>query len=102
MKIAVAVLVLAGFAAAAQNKVLVYTKNGKGYIHENIATSVEAIRSIGAESGFDVEASDDPSVFTVENLKRYKAVVFSNSNNEGFDTDAQREAFKKYVSPAAA
>jgi len=97
MKIAVAVLVLAGFAAAAQNKVLVYTKNGKGYIHENIATSVEAIRSIGAESGFDVDASDDPSVFSVENLKRYRALVFSNSNNEGFDTDAQREAFKKYV-----
>jgi hypothetical protein len=43
-----------------------------------------------------VDASDDPKVFTPENLRQYKAIVFSNSNNEGFDTDAQREAFKKY------
>jgi uncharacterized protein len=90
-------LLLAGSLLAAKNKVLVYTKNGKGYVHENIATSVEAIRSLGAENGFDVDSSDNPAVFSVENLKQYKVIVFSNSNNEGFDTDDQREALRKYV-----
>ena len=41
-----------------------------------------------------------PGVFTADNLKRYSAVVFSNTNNFDFDTDAQREAFQKYIEPA--
>ncbi|HET8548044.1 MAG TPA: ThuA domain-containing protein [Bryobacteraceae bacterium] len=86
---------------AAEHKVLVYTRNftanGKGYVHENIATSVEAIRRIGAANGFAVDASDDPRVFTVENLKQYKALVFSNSNNEAFGNESQREAFRSYM-----
>lgn len=97
MKSAAALLLLASLALGAQDKILVYTKNGKGYVHENIATSVEAIRSLGAENGFSADASDDPKVFAPDNLKQYKAIVFSNSNNEGFDTDEQREAFRKYV-----
>jgi len=87
--------------ASAGRRVLVYTRNyvseGKGYIHENIASSVEAIRRLGAENGFAVDVSDDPAVFTPANLKQYRAVVFSNSNNEAFATDAQREAFQDYI-----
>jgi uncharacterized protein len=88
-------------AEAAEPRVLVYTRNhvtnGKGYVHENIATSVETIRQLGAEHGFAVDHSDDPAVFTPENLKQYRALVFSNSNNEAFATDAQRDAFKRYI-----
>ncbi len=77
--------------------VLVYTKNGEGYVHENIPFSVAALRKLGAEYGFDVTASEDPALFTEENLKRYDALVFSNTNNEAFDTDAQRRALESYV-----
>jgi len=84
-----------------EDKVLVYTRNfvtnGKGYVHDNIATSVEAIRSLGVENGFGVDASDDPKVFTSQNLKQYKAIVFSNSNHEAFENDEQRDAFKEFV-----
>jgi type 1 glutamine amidotransferase len=87
--------------AAAQQRVLVYTRNytssGKGYVHENIQSSVEAIKKMGAESGFAVEVSDDPAIFTEANLKQYGALVFSNSNNEAFSSDAQRNAFKSYI-----
>jgi type 1 glutamine amidotransferase len=87
--------------AAAGDKVLVYTRNfvtgGKGYVHDNIATSVETIKLLGAENGFAVDSSDDPRVFTPSNLKNYKAIVFSNSNHEAFENDEQREAFKKFV-----
>ncbi len=93
--------VLALSALAAEKKILVYTRNytpdGKGYVHANVADSVAAIRKLGAEHGFLVDASEDPSVFTPANLKQYAALVFSNSNNEAFSNDAQREAFKHYI-----
>ena len=87
--------------ASAQRKVLVYTRNftpdGKGYVHDNIAASVAAIRKMGVENGFAVDLSDDPVSFTDANLKRYAALVFANSNNEAFATDAQKDAFKHYI-----
>lgn len=94
-------LINASFALAADKKILVYTRNytpdGKGYVHNNIKASVAALQKLGQENGFAVDASDDPKLFTDENLKQYKALVFSNSNNEAFENDAQREAFKKYI-----
>ena len=99
-----AVLLLLGAlptVATAQQKVLVYTRNftpdGKGYVHENIAASVAAIRKMGAENGFGVDVSEDPASFSDVNLKRYAAIVFSNSNNEAFATEAQKAAFKSYI-----
>ena len=87
--------------AAAERRVLVYTRNytpdGKGFVHDNIASSVEAIKKMGAEKGFAVDVSDDPAVFTEANLKQYAALVFSNSNNQAFSTDDQRNAFKHYI-----
>jgi type 1 glutamine amidotransferase len=92
---------LPGARAADQARILVYTRNhvsqGTGYVHDNIATSVEAIRRIAAESGIAVDASDDPAVFTDENLKKYRVLVFSNSNNEAFADDTQRAAFKHFI-----
>jgi len=88
-------------AGAAQARILVYTRNytpdGKGYVHDNIAASVEAIRKMGAEKAFAVDVSDDPAVFSDANLKQYAALVFSNSNNQAFSSDAQRDAFKHYI-----
>lgn len=78
-------------------KVMVYTKNGKGYIHDNIANSVEAIQTLGKQYGFSVDATDDPSKFTDENLKQYDVLVFSNTNNDVFDTDSQRVALMRYI-----
>ncbi len=94
-------LTIAAPIAKAQQKILVYTRNytadGKGYVHENIAASVAAIRKMGDEKGFGVDVSDDPTSFTDANLRQYAALVFSNSNNEAFATDAQRDAFRKYI-----
>jgi type 1 glutamine amidotransferase len=88
-------------AAAAERRILVYTRNhvtaGKGYVHDNIAASVEAIQALGAAHGFAVDHSGDPAVFSSANLQRYGALVFSNSNNEAFASDAQRDAFQRYL-----
>jgi len=104
VSMAIAMAASSGSAAQAapeQPRVLVYTRNytpdGKGYVHDNIAASVEAIRKMGVESGFGVDVSDDPTVFTDANLKQYAGLVFANSNNEAFANDEQRVAFKRFV-----
>jgi type 1 glutamine amidotransferase len=78
-------------------KVLVYTRNGEGYVHENIAASVAAIQRMGQEYGFAVDVSDDPEMFTVDNLSQYDALIFSNTNNEAFTSDEQRVALQTYI-----
>ena len=86
--------------ASLERRVLVYTKNqvGQGlYVHDNIPASVVAIKKLGEENEFAVEVSDDPAVFTDANLKRYKALIFDNTNNEIFDNEEQKAAFQRYI-----
>ncbi|MDE3167035.1 MAG: ThuA domain-containing protein [Acidobacteriota bacterium] len=91
------VTLAAGDAAPARPKILVYTRNGKGYVHDNIEDSVRAIRKMGGEGGFDVDVTVDPNFFTPKTLAQYRAIVFANTNNEAFDNDIQRDAFKHYI-----
>lgn len=87
-------------AAPAERRVLVYTKNqvAKGlYVHDNIAASVEAIKKLGAENNFAVDVSDNPADFTDANLKKYKAIIFDNTNNEILDNEEQKAALQHYV-----
>lgn len=78
-------------------KVLVYTKNGKGYVHDNIPNAVRCIQKLGQEHGFSVATSDQPTVFTEANLKQYTLLIFPSTNNDVFDTDDQRLAFRRYI-----
>jgi len=78
-------------------QVLVYTKNGKGYVHDNIPSAVKAIQKLGQENKFKVDVSDDPMVFTVANLKKYTFLLFPSTNNDVFATDEQRVAFRRYI-----
>lgn len=100
---ALAALLIVGLciAQSPRKRILVYTRNytpdGKGYVHANIASSVDAFRRIGAQDAIAVDTSDDPAVFTPANLQKYDALVFSNSNNQAFATDEQRDAFRAYM-----
>jgi type 1 glutamine amidotransferase len=106
LALAILVVVLSGPLGLAQKakkvswksvKVLVYTKNGKGYVHKNIPDAVKAIQKLGEEHGFKVDVSDDPGVFTEGNLKQYTFLLFPSTNNDVFDTDQQRVAFRRYI-----
>jgi uncharacterized protein len=77
--------------------VLVYTKNGKGYVHDNIPSAVSCIQKLGIEHGFKVDTSSNASVMTEENLTQYTLLIFPSTNNDVFDTDAQRLAFRRYI-----
>jgi type 1 glutamine amidotransferase len=80
-----------------EKNVLIYTKNGEGYVHKNIPHSVEALKKLCVENGIKYEVTEDPSWFTEENLANCDALIFSNTNNEAFETDAQKIAFQRYI-----
>ncbi len=85
---------------AAERRVLVYTKNQKGqglFVHDNIAASAAALQKLGKENHFEVDVSDDPAVFTAANLKKYRAIVFDNTNNEIFENDEQKAALQGFI-----
>ena len=77
--------------------VLVFNKNGKGYVHENIQASIAAIQKLGIENGFIIDTTTNSALFTDDNLKKYDAVIFSNTNNDVFDTEEQKVAFMRYI-----
>ena len=72
-----------------KSQVLVYTKNGKGYVHDNIPAAVISIKEMADAFHFKVDVSDDPAVFTQSNLQQYKLIIFTSTNNDVFDNDIE-------------
>lgn len=93
----VVVSFLINYNVVAQKRILIYTHNGEGYVHKNIAASVKAIMKLCDENGYKAEASDDPAVFEAKNLSDVDCIIFANSNNEAFDSQSQRTAFVDYT-----
>ena len=54
--------------------ILIYSGT-TGYRHDSIPAGIGAIRAIAARRGLSVVASEDPSVFSTSNLKRFRAIV---------------------------
>ena len=81
----------------AEKKVLIYTKNGKGYVHENIPASVACLEKICKDNNWTFQTTDDASVFTKEKISKFDVLVFSNTNNETFDTEEQKKVFQEYI-----
>ncbi len=77
--------------------VLVYTKNGNGYVHDNIAAASASIQALAGKYGFSVQVSANPADFNDENLKKYQVLVFNNTNNNVFDTDEQKLALMHFI-----
>ncbi|HXI01139.1 MAG TPA: ThuA domain-containing protein [Sphingobacteriaceae bacterium] len=91
------ITVVAAAPGLKKSRVLVYTKNGKGYVHDNIPSAVLCLQKLGKEHGFTVDVSDNPGLFTDDNLKKYTMLILTSTNNDVFDTDAQRLAFRRYM-----
>lgn len=80
-----------------EKNVLIFTKNGKGYIHDNIPASIAALQKLGAENGFNTDTTTNAELFNEANLKKYDAIIFSNTNNDVFDSEEQKVAFMRYI-----
>lgn len=76
-------------------RVLVFTKTA-GFRHDSIPAGIEAIRRLGQEHGFEVDATEDASRFTEETLRQYAAVVFLNTTGDVLD-HRQEADFERYL-----
>jgi type 1 glutamine amidotransferase len=75
-------------------RVLVFSRT-MGFRHLSIPDGIGAIRELGI-GRWCVDATEDPAVFTAENLRRYRAVVFLSTTGNVLD-DAQQKAFEDYI-----
>ena len=57
------------------DKVLIFSKTN-GYRHESIEAGIFAIKKLGTENNFEVDATEDSLYLTDANLKNYKTVIF--------------------------
>jgi len=71
-----------------------------GFRHTSIPTAIATVRALGAEAGFDVDATEDPAAFTATNLARYGAVIFLLTSGDVLDA-TQQGAFEQHLSGGA-
>lgn len=76
-------------------RVLVFSKTA-GYRHASIPDGIEAIRKLGLEHDFAVDATEDAAVFTRERLEAYDAVIFLSTSGDALNEE-QQAAFERYI-----
>lgn len=81
----------------AGKQILIYTRNGDGYVHDNIAASVEALEEICKSMNVETSVTDDPTIFESAAFLQFDAVIFTNTNNEAFLNELQRVNFQKFI-----
>lgn len=86
-------------AAAAQppddHTILVFSKTA-GFRHDSIPAGIAAITELGAQNGFQVEATEDAGAFTDANLGRFAAVVWLSTTGDVLNEE-QQAAFERYI-----
>ena len=80
--------------SSALPRILVFSKT-TGFRHASIPDGIRTMTEIGA-GRWSVDATEDSSVFTPENLKRYRAVVFLSTTGDVLDA-AQQKVFEDYI-----
>ncbi|MDZ4754131.1 MAG: ThuA domain-containing protein [Phycisphaerae bacterium] len=79
-------------------RILVFTKTA-GFRHDSIPQGIACVRELALEAEktlFDVDATEDSDAFTMENLAKYRAVVFLSTSGDILD-EAQQAAFEAWV-----
>ena len=82
-------------AGAREPRVLIFSKTN-GYHHQSIEAGIAAIKKLGAENGFLVDATTDSTRFNKTNLKKYAAVIFLSPTGKILGKK-EEEAFQQYI-----
>jgi len=75
--------------------VLVFSKT-TGFRHSSIPNGIAMIQQLGIDNGFTVDATEDSSFFTDDNLANYQVVVFLSTTGTILDSD-QKSVFQRYI-----
>ncbi|MEQ9309216.1 MAG: ThuA domain-containing protein [Balneolaceae bacterium] len=81
---------------AQTSKVLVFSKT-EGFRHSSIPNGIAAIQQLSLDNNFEVDATENASLFTLENLLQYDAVIFLSTTGDVLNSD-QQAAFEEYIS----
>ena len=73
--------------------ILIHTKCGDGYIHDNIIHSVNMLLDLLIEHNITV--SNNTDIFNSD-ISKFNLIIFPNTNNDTFDSDDQRQRFKSW------
>ncbi|MEV7971017.1 ThuA domain-containing protein [Sphaerisporangium sp. NPDC088356] len=104
LRLLTAVLLLFSFtavpahAAAPLFKVLLFSKTASGaYRHDSIAAGITMFQQLAADNNFQLDRSEDSSVFNTATLNTYDAVIMLQTSGMVWDNDSQRAAMQAYV-----
>ena len=86
-------------AATGVPRILVYSRT-TSYRHDSIPAGIEALRALGAEHGWTVGATEDPTELAA-GLAGCRAVVFLSTSGEVLG-DAERTALREYAASGGA
>ena len=75
--------------------ILVFSKTA-GFRHDSIPAGIAAIQALGEQNDFHVEATEDATAFTEENLSRFSAVVWLSTTGDVLNAE-QQTAFENYI-----
>lgn len=81
-------------------RLLVYSRTA-GYRHDSIPAGVDALRSLAAQAGHGLDATEDPAAFTPDGLSGYAVVIFLSTSGDVLD-DTGREALQGYMAAGGA
>ncbi|KRB59000.1 ThuA domain-containing protein [Flavobacterium sp. Root186] len=78
-----------------QKKVLIFSKTN-GYRHESITAGITAIKKLGIENDFLVDATEDSLDINSQNLNKYQAVIFLSTTGKILD-EKQKLALQNFM-----
>jgi type 1 glutamine amidotransferase len=74
---------------------LIFSKT-TGFRHSSIPNGIDAIAALGQQNGFNVDTTEESSLFTDEYLANYQVVIFLCTTGTVLD-DAQKAAFERFI-----
>jgi len=80
---------------SADRRILVFSRT-EGFRHDSIPAGLAAIRRIGRQEGFAVDATEDPAWFEDTRLSSYDAVVFLSTTGDVLN-ESEQAAFERFI-----
>jgi cytochrome c len=81
--------------AGSRFRILIFSKTA-GFRHSSIDEGIAAIKLLGEQNGFHVDAAEESTLFTDAVLAKYDAVVWLSTTSDVLN-DAQQAAFERYI-----
>lgn len=68
-----------------------------GFRHSSIPNGIRMLQELGNENGFEVVATEDPTIFNEPDLSQFKVVIWLNTVGNVLQNDGQRQAMERFV-----